>query len=170
MQPHTINTAELNTAIKDINRTFGLRPYEGFDVAWIAVIKMANMLPGSKEHDRLVELADRLSDDAIRHILHSDELDTLLHLNPPLETVLSFPHEHLDAARTAAELEQVRLHRNTNPKLALRNLVQVLKRIRNRRAHGFKTPDGPRDDEILSAAVWLVRIIGLSAAEALGAR
>jgi hypothetical protein len=170
MPPHNINTGEVDAAIKDINGTFGLRPYEAFDVAWIAVIKMANMLPGSTEHHRLVELGNRLSDDAIRHILQSEELDTLLNLKPPLETILSFPHERLDAERTARELEQVRVYRNSQPKLALRNLVDVLKRIRNRRTHGFKTPDGPRDKEILSAAVWLVRIIGLSAAEGLCAR
>jgi hypothetical protein len=170
MQPQATNTAELDAAIKEINRTFGLPSYEAFDFAWIAVIKIANMLPGSKEHVRLLELGERLSDDAIRYILHREEVDTLLELKPPLETILSFSHERLDAERTRRELEQVRLCRDSNPRVALRNLVEVLKRIRNRRAHGFKTPEGPRDDEILGAAVWLVRLLGLSAAEALGAR
>jgi hypothetical protein len=102
MPPHNINTGEVDAAIKDINGTFGLRPYEAFDVAWIAVIKMANMLPGSTEHHRLVELGNRLSDDAIRHILQSEELDTLLNLKPPLETILSFPHSHMSVSMRSA--------------------------------------------------------------------
>jgi hypothetical protein len=102
--------------------------------------------------------------------LRREEVDNLLDLEPPLETLLSARHERLNAARTAEELELIRRHREDDPKLALYKLTEVLKRVRNRRAHGFKTPEGPRDNEILGSALGLVRLIGLSAAEALGAK
>jgi hypothetical protein len=161
--------ADLDSAIKELNRTFGLPVYEAFDVAWIAVLKIANLLPGRKEQDRLLNLLDRIPQDTLRHVLRRQEVDTLLNLQPPLETILSSRHERLDAERTGQELAMVRNHRNDDPKTAIRNLAEVLKRIRNRRAHAFKTPEGPRDNEILGSALWILRLIGLSAAEALGA-
>ena len=165
-----MSNAELDSAITDLNRTFGPSVYEAFDVAWIAVIKIANLLPGSSEHARLSKLLNRLPDESIRYILQLEQVDRLLNLEPPLETILSFRHERLIAKRTAEELEVVRRHRDDNPKLALHKLADVLKRIRNRRAHGFKTPKGPRDSEILGSALWILRLIGLSGAEALGAK
>ena len=148
--------AELDAAIADLNRTFGLPVYEAFDVAWISVIKIANLLPGSSEHARLQELLNRLPEESIRYVLQEEQVDTLLNLEPPLESILSSRHERLNAERTAEELAIVRRERENNPKLALHKLADVLKRIRNRRAHGFKTPEGARDNEILGSALWIL--------------
>ena len=112
-------SAELDSAIAELNRTVGLPVYEAFDVAWVAVLKIANLLPGAEERDRLRALLDRIPDDSIRSILHSQEVDTLLNLDPPLETILSYRHERLQANKTAQELELVRLHRDDDPKLAV---------------------------------------------------
>lgn len=163
-----MSKTEVDLAVTELNRAVGLNLYEGFDIAWIAVIKIANLLPGSTEHGRLIEVMSRLPDDTVRSILHHEAINTLFDLEPPLETILTSPHERLNPQRTAQELETIRRCRESDPKLALRNLAELLKRIRNRRAHGFKTPDGPRDTEILSAALTLLRLIGLSAAELLG--
>jgi len=164
-----MTSVELDSAIEELNRASELPAYEGFDVAWIAVIKMANLLPGSTEHARLLELLNRLPEESVRHILRQQEVDTRLNLQPPLETVLSAKYERRDAGRTAEELDMVRRHREDDPKLALRTLADVLKRIRNRRAHGFKTPEGPRDAEILGSTLGLLRLVGQSAAEVLDA-
>jgi hypothetical protein len=166
-----MDTSEnLDSAISDLNRTFGMPAYEAFDVAWIAVVKIANLLPGNSEHDRMTELLDRISDDAARSILVQPQVDSLLDLKPPLESIVTSRHERLEARKVADWLEFVRQHRNEDPKTSLRNLGEVLKRVRNRRAHGFKTPEGPRDLEILEPSLWLVRLVGLAAAEALGAK
>jgi len=94
-------------------------------------------------------------------------VDALLNLDPPLESVFSAPpYERLDSARTARELSTVRQKRENAPKEALLNLTEVLKRVRNRRAHGFKTPDGPRDQLILEAAADILRSIGETAVAA----
>ncbi len=166
---YVMTNLELETYVGELNRSLDLPVYDAFDRAWIAVVKIANTLPGSKEHDRMLGLLELLSDDAVREVLHSPAVHTLLGLDPPLESVLTFPHERLDRDRTAVLLQDVRKHHAGDPKLALQRLAEVLKRIRNRRAHGFKTPEGPRDNEILGAALARLRLIGLSAAEVLKA-
>jgi len=152
----------------ELRRSYDLSPYEAVDVAWVAVIKLANLLPGASEHKRLLALLDRLPPERIQSILSREAVDTLLNLNPPLESVLNMPHERLDVERTAQELAFVREHRVDDPKLALLKLAKVLKRVRNRRAHGFKTPYGPRDQEILSAAAPLLQAVGEAAADVVG--
>ncbi|MEJ7698795.1 MAG: hypothetical protein WKF71_03995 [Pyrinomonadaceae bacterium] len=161
---------DLDLAVSELNRTFSLSPYEGFDVAWIAVVKMANFLPGRSEHDRLVELLEILPAESIRKVLNDENVEKILNLQPPLETVLRSNHERLNEDRTKSELEDVRQYKDSDPKRALRSLVDVLKRVRNRRAHGFKTAEGPRDNEILQPSLQIVRLIGYVAAEAMGAK
>jgi hypothetical protein len=60
MQPHTINSTDLDAAIKEINRTFKLPVYEAFDVAWIAV-DCAKFR--SRSHDAVI----RVYDEAVNH-------------------------------------------------------------------------------------------------------
>ena len=158
---------DLDEAICDLNRTFKLPPYEGVDVAWVAVIKMANLLPVRTEDRRLEALLEQLPEDSLRSILAGEAVQALLDLEPPLESAQAFKHERLDAERTARELEEVRQLRETEPRVALLSLAHVLKRVRNRRARGFKTTEGPRDQEILSASVKILRELGAAVAEAL---
>lgn len=160
--------AQRDAARAELKRSYYLSPYEAVDVAWVAVIKLANLLPGASEHKRLLALLERLPPERIQSILSRKAVDTLLNLDPPLESVLSMPHERLDVERTAQELAVVRRHRVDEPKLALLNLAEVLRRIRNRRAHGFKTPYGPRDQEILGAAAPLLQGVGEAAADVVG--
>jgi hypothetical protein len=159
-------------AIKaELTRSDDLPAYEALDVAWVAVIKLANLLPGDSEHRRLIALLDLLPEDRIRPVLQHKGVDVLLNLDPPLESILtSPPHERLAADRTARELAVVREKRENEPQEALRNLAEVLRRVRNRRAHGFKTPDGPRDQEILRASADILRNIGEIAIDALPSR
>jgi hypothetical protein len=44
-------------------------------------------------------------------------------------------------------------------------LGEILKRVRNRRAHGFKSRHGPRDSEILRASRWLLWVMCQGALE-----
>lgn len=157
--------AQREAARAELKRSYDLSPYEAVDVAWVAVIKLANLLPGASEHERLLALLERLSLEWIQSILSHNAVDTLLNLDPPLESVVTTPHERLDAKRAAQELAIVRKYRIDEPKLALLNLAKILKRVRNRRAHGFKTPYGPRDQEILGAAAPLLQAVGEAAAD-----
>ena len=160
--------AQMETARAELKRSYGLSDYEAVDVAWVAVIKIANLLTGKSEHSRLIALLERLPEDRIRTLLAHKAIDSLLSLDPPLETVLSMPHERLDAERTTKELSALRENRERNPKVALLNLAEILKRIRNRRAHGFKTPYGLRDQQILGAAAPILRAVGEVSVETVG--
>jgi hypothetical protein len=160
--------AQMETAWAELKRSYGLSDYEAVDVAWVALIKTANLLTGKSERSRLSALLESLPEDRVRVLLAHEAIDSLLSLDPPLETVLSMPHERLDPARTAKELAALRENRDRNPKLALLNLAEILRRIRNRRAHGFKTPYGLRDQQILGAAAPILRAVGELSIETVG--
>lgn len=151
---------QLEAAIRDLERARELSDYEAVDVTWVAVVKLANLFPGDSENKRLLALLACLPEGEVRSLLADQAVDALLDLDPPLESILSSRHEWLNVDRTTRELHVVRELRSADPKAALPALAQVLKRVRNRRAHGFKTPDGSRDQEILAAAVHILRAIG----------
>jgi|SRR6516165_8451562 hypothetical protein len=166
-----VPAADITGQLKGINaelaRSRGLPAYEAVDVAWVAVVKAANLLSAKSEHERMLALLDRLSENDLRSILQRPSVDALLNLKPPLESVLTARFERLDEQRTATELVIVRTKRNSEPKEALLSLADILKRIRNRRAHGFKTTDGPRDGEILGASADILQNLGEMAVAAL---
>jgi len=148
---------QVRAAARDLERSSSLSDYEAVDVVWVAIIRIANLEDAQNEHKRLLALLNRFSDAKVVNLLASPSVDALLDLVPPLESIRVFVHERLDVQRTADELSVVRAKRASDPKTALASLAETLKRIRNRRAHGFKTPDGPRDQEILGAASDILR-------------
>jgi hypothetical protein len=127
-------------------------PYEAVDVLWVALVKAANTMQGANEHRRMLALAEAMSIEDVRRVLQLPAVDDLLDLDPPLESVLTDPHERLASEATQTAIDTVRTKRQVQPREALTALAEMLKRIRNKRAHGFKTRNGPRDEQILSAA------------------
>jgi hypothetical protein len=61
--------AHLKRISSELARSRGLAPYEAVDVAWVAVVKTANLLPGNSEHERMLALLNRLSEDSSRDLL-----------------------------------------------------------------------------------------------------
>ena len=151
---------QVETARAELARSYGLPDYEAVDVAWLAIVKAGNTRSESNERKRLAALLGQADEAAVRTLLFRPEVDALLNLQPPLETILTNAHERIDATRTATELNTVRHARANEPKVALLALAEIMKRMRNRRAHGFKTPYVPRDQEILKAAATVLRAIG----------
>lgn len=161
---------QVKAASHDLERSTTLSDYEAVDVLWVAIIRVANLEHAQSEHKRFLALLDRLPTAEIAGVLAAPSVDALLDLVPPLESIRSFVHERLDVQRTADELASVRdnrasepIDRASEPIVALASLAETLKRIRNRRAHGFKTPDGPRDQVVLGAANDILRkVCGLA--------
>jgi hypothetical protein len=154
---------QVKAASRDLERSSTFSDYEAVDVLWVAIIRVANLEDAQSEHKRFLALLDRLPAAEIAGLLAAPSVDALLDLDPPLESIRSFVHERLDVQRTADELASVRDNRASEPKVALASLAETLKRIRNRRAHGFKTPDGPRDQVVLGAATDILRkVCGLA--------
>jgi len=149
--------SQVKVASDELARSYELSDYEAVDVAWIAMVKAANTRHEPNEHKRLVAVLDHVNVTVAREILLHPGVDALLNLQPPLETILTSPHERLDAERTKREMGEIRQSREGDPNGSLRALANIMKRIRNRRAHGFKTPYAPRDQEILGAAASVMR-------------
>ena len=156
----------LEIARAELQRSNDLSDYEAVDVAWVSMVKAANTRQEPNEHKRLVALLDQADAAVVKTVLHLPQVDTLLNLQPPLESILTSPHERLDLERTAREMNSVREKRDQDPKAALRALAEILKRIRNRRAHGFKTLYAPRDQEILGAAAPVLRAMAKASIDA----
>lgn len=145
-------TSETEDIWADLQAVMQLSDYEAVEVLWVALVKAANRMRGPSEHRRMLALVSRMSVDEISKLLSRKEVDALINLDPPLETALADPHERLYAVETKEALEVIQASREKDQMRALQSLGEILKRIRNKRAHGFKARKGPRDAEILGAA------------------
>jgi hypothetical protein len=125
--------------------------YTAVNTLWLALLKLANTQPGATERDRMVTLVRHVPVDEARAIVNLPSVDALLDLDPPLEMVLT-QYERGDPVRVQRNIESIRQNRESNPTIALLDLGFVLKRIRDKREHGFKTRYGKRDLLILGAA------------------
>src|SRR5262249_23238371 len=149
----------------DLAAALHLPEYDAVDALWVALTKLANLIPGRNEHVRMVTLVHEMPIELVQQVMDDAAVDVLLDLDPPLESVLTDPYERLDAERTVRELATVRARRRSEPREACVTLGEILKRIRNRRAHGFKSRRGPRDAEILGAARRLLGVMCRGALE-----
>lgn len=133
--------------------------YAAVELLWNVFVKAAHSKNSPKEFARLQLLVADLDSREGAAFAQHPSVDTLHDLHPPLETVLADRYERLDAQTAASEVATIRALRSTRPKEAATALLSLLKRIRNKRVHGFKTQDGPRDAEILGAARPLLRLL-----------
>lgn len=137
--------------------------YVAVNTLWVALLRLANEQPGRTEKDRMCALVRRIPAGEAEAIVTDPAVDELLGIDPPLETVLVSPHERNDTENARKTIEAVRLDRTNDPTSALMNLGSLLKRIRNKREHGFKTRHRPRDLTILKEARNILDILCRSA-------
>jgi hypothetical protein len=128
-----------------------LGDYEAVDVLWVAFLKISNNLNGRGEKERMTALVNKIPSRDLEVILNSKAVNSLLDLDPPLESVLSNSYEQLQRDASTKAIAAVRKVRNSDPRNAMLSFGEILKRIRNKRAHGFKSAKGKRDREILRA-------------------
>jgi len=140
---------EIASIIADIEASEKQEDYDAVNTLWLVLLKAANLMQGEKEHQRMLALIQKMPTKAVGVVLEDPGVDRLLNLDPPLETILASPHERLDGQASARELEDLRSMRASDPYAALASLGHLLKRIRNKREHGFKSRKGSRDREIL---------------------
>jgi hypothetical protein len=161
----SVTLDKIKDIMADLAASARLSDYEAVEVLWVALTKLANLNAGRNEHSRMVKLVSEMPIEVIRQVMDDSALDVLLDLDPPLESVLADPYERLDATRTAQELASVRARRRSEPRESFIMLGEVLKRIRNRRAHGFKSRQGSRDSQILNASRRLLWVMCCGALE-----
>ena len=144
-----VNREQFDLIVEDMIKAVTLSDYEAVEVFWVALVKFSNLLPENSEHKRMLHLVSQLSTDALNYIISNPAIDELLMLEPPLENILVNAHERLSPEKTKQAISNFYAYRENNPIESILSLGEILKRIRNKRAHGFKTRSGPRDQIIL---------------------
>jgi len=148
------------TALRDeVEHAAKSRDYDAVEQFWNLLVRAADSRSEKEEFGRVSALVATLSGRAIKVWLSKKEVEDLLTLQPPLETMLASQHERLQPDSAAQEMESIRQHRVSDPFSACTALLSILKRIRNKRVHGFKYPGSVRDAEILLAARALLESI-----------
>jgi len=107
----------------------------------------------------MLNLVTCISLESINNIVLSHAVSDLIQLDPPLETVLASPHERLYPNKIKSSISNFIIFRESDPRIALIHLGDILKIIRNKRAHGFKTRNGHRDKEILAATHAILQML-----------
>jgi hypothetical protein len=97
---------QLEGAKAELARSYDLSPYEAIDAAWLALLKNGESLSWDDEIGRMTALLQRMPLDGIRRILLCAAVDALLNLGPPLESLLTGPHEKIDADRTSRQIRR----------------------------------------------------------------
>ena len=155
-----MDTAEIRAEIK---KAKSLSDAEAIDVLWGVLTRIASPMDGTDEGERVSKLLDALHEEDVRPIMKRNAVETLIYLDPPLETILAGPQEGPGPGRIEKAVGIVRSSRGSDPRAALRSLGVVLRCIRDKKAEGFQTPAGPMASEILPAARALLAALCESA-------
>jgi hypothetical protein len=154
----------------DLKATGQLSDYEAVEVLWVALVTAVNRTQGTTEHQRMLALVRRMRVAQVKVVLHHPAVESLLTLDPPLETVLANSYEHLYPEDTKRALDKIRGQRERERGIQERHCSASARSssgYATRRAHGFKTRNGPRDREILGAASLILLELCELAVEAL---
>jgi hypothetical protein len=119
----------------DIQAAASESDYTAVNTFWLALLKLANLEQGNTGRVRMTSLVNRISEATVRGIIANEAVDSLLNLDPSLETVLAHPREELNTKKVAEALAVIRSQRLSNPRTAMASLGFVLKSIRNKREH-----------------------------------
>ena len=162
---------EREQILNEIISTQSLPDYEAFDALWAAMTKVADVMQGEGQREgdldrqEMESLFKKLSEEEIKRLLKDGSVVSLIFLDPPLETVIVDPDEKPVEDSTMRIIAEVRSSRDSAPREALANLGEILRRIRDKLAHGFKTKSGSGNNEVLLPArkiLYLICILTVS--------
>ncbi len=144
---------EKEAILTEIISTQTLPDHEAADVLWTTLTRVVNITKEDAksipEHVRqeLESLIEKFSEDEMKRLLKDLSVDSLVFLDPPLETILTDPEGTADEASTMRAIGTLRSSRDSDPKEALINLVRVLEVICTQ---GLKNEPASFNKEILS--------------------
>lgn len=144
---------EKETVLTEIISTQSLPDYEAADVLWTTLTTVVNVMESAgktgseSDHLRLESLVEKFSEDEMKRLIKDVSVDSLVFLDPPLETVLTDPEGTPVEDSTMRAIGKLRSSRDSDPGGSLINLVRILEKIH---AHGFKAEFSSSDKEILS--------------------
>ncbi len=159
---------EKEETLTEIISTQSLPDHEAADVLWTTLTKIVNItkqygksIP-EQDLQELESLIGKFSEDEMKRLLKNQSVDSLVFLDPPLETVLTDPEGTADEVSTMRAIGTLRSSRDSDPKDAFINLVRVLEMIC---AQSLKEDPVPFDKEILSLTrkiLYLLCILAVS--------
>ncbi len=136
----------------DIESSISLPDDEAVDVLWKALTTTANLMKSLSANDRNCQitskLVEKLSKEEIKSLLKHVSIDSLVFLDPPLETILVNPAGTSVEDSAMRAIGKLRSSRDSEPGDAFINLLVVLERIH---AHGFKAGPESYNNKILSS-------------------
>jgi hypothetical protein len=135
-------------------------PYHAFDAAWKAfnVLYEAEYREGMSNQERdLIPRAVQRLESVASDLLDRLPVEPFLALDPIFEEkAWERSGEKKTGKHDTVRKQLQRRFAGRSPVADLQALVDALYVVRCNLAHGFKTPDGPRDREVLTAAAPLV--------------
>ena len=159
---------EKEETLTEIISTQSLPDHEAADVLWTTLTKIVNItkqygksIP-EQDLQELESLIGKFSEDEMRRLLKNQSVDSLVFLDPPLETVLTDPEGTADEVSTMRAIGTLGSSRDSDPKDAFINLVRVLEMICDQ---SLKEGPVPFDKEILSLTrkiLYLLCILAVS--------
>ena len=144
---------EKEATLIEIISTQSLPDYEAADVLWTTLTRVVNITKQDGKNipkqdlQELESLIEKFSEDEMRRLLKDQSVDSLVFLDPPLETVLTDPEGTTDEVSIMRVIGTLRSSRDSDPKDAFINLVRVLEMIC---AQGLKESSAPFDKGILT--------------------
>ena len=135
----------------DIESSTTLPDDEAVDILWKALTKTADLMKSLSGNERnyqiTLKLIEKLSEEEIKRLLKHVSIDSLVFLDPPLETILVDPEGTSVEDSTMRAIGKLRSSRDSEPEEAFISLLVVLERIH---VHEFNAGPEPYNKEILS--------------------
>ena len=84
-----MENTEKEQILSEIVSTQSLPDYEAIDVLWGALTKGVNLMDGADERQGMLSLFERIPEEDVKRLLKDASVDSLVFMDPPLETVLA---------------------------------------------------------------------------------
>lgn len=158
-----MENTEKEQILTEIISTQSLCDYEAFNTLWRSMAKIVRIVTGVSEFDRqgMDTLFLKLSDEEIKRLLKDGSVDSLIFLDPPLETLLADPEEKPDENSIMRTVAKLRSSRDSDFREALVNLGEILKRVHEKLVSIYKEKSGDGDNEILSLARKILYLLSI---------
>jgi hypothetical protein len=148
----------------DIESSISLPDDEAVDILWKALTETANLMKSLSANERNYQIASKLvekfSEEEIKRLLKHVSIDSLVFLDPPLETILVDLEGTSVEDSTMRAIGKLRSSRDSEPGEAFINLLVVLEKIH---AHGFNAGAESYNKEIFSLTRKILYLLCLLA-------
>ncbi|SDN76312.1 hypothetical protein SAMN05518871_107154 [Psychrobacillus sp. OK028] len=128
--------------------------FDQFISIWISFNAIYGRREG-QELDKIKSITNEINDDTIKNILTYKEVKFFCDIVPSIR----FLDKKQEIADTSEDQEKLKRNIDRNPRLALRNLMFILNKVRNNLFHGDKRIESVRDVDIVKNAYPIVREI-----------